>query len=121
MNEFKLMINNKVHEQLNKATLFDIQNLSKTNVAEILDIHVLRDEDENKNLVNVKDKRYDELQCTKDHNMKVQEGPFGKCVSHTCNGCREKIAIKEGKNPQEAFRRCNECDYDLCAKCVSKT
>ena len=38
--------------------------------------------------------------------------------SHTCDGCNIEIANKYGPNPNEAFRRCNVCDYDLCNGCI---
>ena len=57
--------------------------------------------------------------------MKVQEGAIShkinEIVTHSCDGCREKIAQNEGEDKNhylETFRRCDKCDYDLCAKCV---
>jgi len=61
--------------------------------------------------IDVKDNKYDELQCPKDHKMEVKESKG----YNFCDKCSTNIPSNE------VFRRCNECDYDLCPKCILKT
>ena len=60
-----------------------------------------------------------QLACPKGHPMKLLVGVRESWFSyHTCSGCGVKIANKYGPNPKAPYRRCNECDYDLCAQCA---